>query len=447
MTTPASVAPVPIPADAPPRRRRWLKGVVVLSVVLVAAVVGYAILGMVEGRRLQRQVDAMRAAGVPMELAPLLPASLPDERNAAVPLQRAFTRLTTPEAPYQPGVAVGTLRPALNLSQLDRDPGTWKPEQQEAARAALASEDGRAVLAAVAEAAALPDCRFDVRYEQGPEVQLTHLTPLRNAVRLVTAQAALGDAAAAGKLLADALTLGSFARREPLLISQYTGISMESDALHGMRSLVARGLPAEAVPALRAALDRLDDASVGMLATLDAERLIISGWAFAGGGLRPGLDGVPGSESMALRLWLSPIGAPLRHRDHRAYLGIMGHVRTQLIAAPFGPWAPAAEPPAMAWFTHILTPAVERTPTLLARRWRGVQAARIALALAQHRAAHGSYPDDLAALVPAYLSRIPTQPRGEPFAYARAADGSATITSLRGDGEPETDALRTWTLP
>ena len=51
-------------------------------------------------------------------------------------------------------------------------------------------------------------------------------------------------------------------------------------------------------------------------------------------------------------------------------------------------------------------------------------AAELAVALRRYRLDHGAYPDDLATLVPAYLSAIPVNPfTGKTPVYARQGEG------------------------
>jgi general secretion pathway protein G len=63
---------------------------------------------------------------------------------------------------------------------------------------------------------------------------------------------------------------------------------------------------------------------------------------------------------------------------------------------------------------------------------------RIGRALEAHRSRRGSYPRDLAALVPAHIDAIPPDPWGRDYLYRRQA-GSYVLETRGRDGEPGGD--------
>ena len=68
-------------------------------------------------------------------------------------------------------------------------------------------------------------------------------------------------------------------------------------------------------------------------------------------------------------------------------------------------------------------------------------------AVRTRRTDHGSYPDDLAALVPAYLARLPIDPvTGRPPAYARSGDGfTLMVAPVKRDAAA--NATLDWNVP
>ncbi len=81
----------------------------------------------------------------------------------------------------------------------------------------------------------------------------------------------------------------------------------------------------------------------------------------------------------------------------------------------------------------LLVPAYARLPMNIGRSRLMMDQARIALALARHRAEHGVFPKDLAALAPAYLTAIPEDPfTRAPYRY-ELRDGAAVLWSLGAD--------------
>lgn len=63
---------------------------------------------------------------------------------------------------------------------------------------------------------------------------------------------------------------------------------------------------------------------------------------------------------------------------------------------------------------------------------------RIGRALEAHRARRGSYPPDLAALIPSLIDAIPPDPWGRAYVYRREA-GSYVLETRGRDGEPGGD--------
>jgi hypothetical protein len=65
-----------------------------------------------------------------------------------------------------------------------------------------------------------------------------------------------------------------------------------------------------------------------------------------------------------------------------------------------------------------------------------------ARALTLYRLEHGGYPEDTAALVPAYLAAVPTDPMdGKPLRYVKRSDGSVVIYSVGRDGKDDGGAV------
>jgi hypothetical protein len=77
-----------------------------------------------------------------------------------------------------------------------------------------------------------------------------------------------------------------------------------------------------------------------------------------------------------------------------------------------------------------------------------VRAARVVVAVERYRRAHGeAFPDDVSALVPAYLSAVPTDPySGEGIRFAPADDGYA-VYSVGPDREDNGGDLDQRPLP
>ena len=82
-------------------------------------------------------------------------------------------------------------------------------------------------------------------------------------------------------------------------------------------------------------------------------------------------------------------------------------------------------------FAKMLMPAFAHSSRKSARSQTFVDEALVACALERHRLAQGQLPDTLAALVPQFLEKIPTDVMdGKPLRYRKNSDGSYVLYSI-----------------
>ena len=92
----------------------------------------------------------------------------------------------------------------------------------------------------------------------------------------------------------------------------------------------------------------------------------------------------------------------------------------------------------------ILTPSLSRTVTVAQRVVTERDLARVALALAAHKADRGEYPKTLGEVVPAYLPKLPRDEfaaAAPEFTYARNEFGGYRLTSVGPNGKDERQRL------
>lgn len=435
----------------PARGARIMRRLLISGAALTALVcAGHALVTVSQARRLEAVIAGMRAQGMPTNISQLLPVDLADADNAAVPFRRA-TALMTVERLDQRALF---LRPELEANiGLHSDPDTWSPAARATMRSFLATGDGRALLEQLEAVAAAPQCRFPVRYEDGPAVLLPHLNHARYAGGVLAGAAMLamedGSSSDAARHIATAFALATHLRSEPLLISAMTAISVEHMAMRMAHRLLARGADGGSLAALRSIVLSLDDGARIIVTALDAERLIMGDSVFSG---RLVVDEYKqrgkGMAWLARALWVSDVGAPLRLYDQRCYLERMRDARQRASVEPFQAWGPPPPSTGLALVTRMVLPSFESRPTAFATRWQRVLAMRLAVALAEHRLAHGEYPSELSSLAPRFLPAVPRQPvNGEPYGYEVAADGSCELTGVALSQRPTPDPLLRWTLP
>jgi len=301
------------------------------------------------------------------------------------------------------------------------------PNGQQARSASVLGEFTRSLdalpvkraLAVVAMATAMPRCRFDIDYEHGPAMDLSHLAKLRSLGRFLAAvalvKAETGDREAAWTCVLRQLRMAEHIRDEPTAMSQLVRRTVLAIAEEGMQQLAEAGPPtARTARALDQLLGRLGDMAPWIRA-VHGERLISGEWVFR----QP-----PDEVAEALRIG-----------------GITEHLPA-LTAAEFRALG-ASYQKAMVRAASQMTPPYPRAKVQLAETMAGIRdlpgqklieflvvlpltpycrkavhcqamarVARIGLRLKAYRAKHGSYPATLAVL---NLADIPADGQKDPF--------------------------------
>src|SRR5205807_3836798 len=80
---------------------------------------------------------------------------------------------------------------------------------------------------------------------------------------------------------------------------------------------------------------------------------------------------------------------------------------------------------------RLLLPALGKAVQKFGRNQTYADAARVACALERYRLAHGALPDNLEALTPQFLDKVPNDIMdGKPLRYHRTSDGGYTLYSV-----------------
>lgn len=421
--------------------RRWslraAKGLGILALLL-------GCLHLVEnwrGRRAWKAHQAQQQArGVGYDLAALAPPPVPDHENVA-------------RHPFMAARMVPWATPAVRRTDLPKailDLQPWKAWQSgrtvdlEALRAlgldsVLAQAEGE--LAALAEALARPKCRMLDRYDDPDQVpavlglrQLGRLQVLRAVVALREGQgeAALGD-------LLGLLTLCRHLQGEPHLISQLLALALEGIAMQPLwEGLQARAWSDPQLGRLEAALGALAPLE-GLRRGLHFERVVSARQlaAHPGETLRFALfvDGRMGWWTSLLVQVAFPRGWGYQNAVHLDQGWLEGSLSTMEGGVYWPERAQQTDERMVdmvrrARFDPTRYLAVVAMPAMLGQTGRAAERAsflaqaRLACALERHRRVHGTYPERLEALVPAFLpSLVRDSVEGRPFVYARTATG------------------------
>lgn len=205
----------------------------ILLLLLLLMMLAYTVASRITGRKVQELLDRFAADGRPMTAADVIPPPLPDEKNAARLYWSAAQRLEA--IPCGETHLLRWLGAILGLArqrELPEDDRRRLEEWMERPEIAEAIETIR-------QAVLLPDCRFDLAWDQGILLTMPHLIPMRTLVELVAEhsrrQAAAGDRAGAWESAWLALRAADALRGEPTLISQLMRANMPELRWNGSR--------------------------------------------------------------------------------------------------------------------------------------------------------------------------------------------------------------------
>jgi hypothetical protein len=305
-------------------------------------------------------------------------------------------------------------------------------------KAKLAAPPVAEVLDLLLQAAARPGCNFDLKYEQGAALLLPHMSPSRNAVRLLCmaawTEARDGNGGKAMRSLRDGLALSAMVAEDPVLIGMLISMAGTQQVLDTLAHVLAEA-PAGSIDAAElddfaAALSaNRNGVQAALVRSLDGERIALGGWAFEGilnGTLN--VDGLGGPPVPRTMLWAyaNPL-RPLFKQDYAFYVTVLGEMR-EVAGKPFDRAAVASIErrcegvPRWAILSRLIMPALGRVFVKAAEMECAIDAARVGLALEKHRLAKGTYPASLEELhLP---GGVPTDPfTGSPLVYKPAAGG------------------------
>jgi hypothetical protein len=310
------------------------------------------------------------------------------------------------------------------------------------------------VVTALREASQRPQSRFPVRYEDGFNALLPYLAKLRGSSQYLAlhaiAELAEGKAELALADLKLSFQMIRCTRDEPLLISHLVRIAQPQLALQPVWEGLADHAGSDAQLATigeeLAALDFLADYQLAMrgerafsIATVDYLRREADPNAldFSDGvnlGFSPPLHrrvlfrlAVPAGWFEQNKLTLGRMHLdliePAVDREARtvspAIAGRLEQACQDLKMTPYN------------WFTRVLIPALGNAAKKFALGQASVDLARTACALERHRLTHGSYPETLEALAPAFIAKLPHDViNGQPLKYRRTEDGQFVLYSV-----------------
>lgn len=397
--------------------RAWhiVLGVVGLLIVLIVLCV------MVQRNSVERRIAALRAQGHPTNLAELAEKlRLPDGvENAADTYVRAF------EAFVGPYDAANT----LHFGQTTLPPrGAPLPEAMARTTEQFLA-DNQECLTLLRKAAAIEHCRYDWDYAQ----VMPYYESIRDCSRLLASAVVLrgheGDGPAALACFKDGLRLAQSLRNEPFLVSYLVHVACTALSMRAMeRTLSVTSFSDEQLVEMSRLITEAGT-------RLDLTQAMINERCFMIAHLKdPSLSGTLGTPMPRV-----PVLGGLGLADTLDYMADSIEASQLPPAQRPARFREISEELEDLSFLHVavkvLAPALGRIAELDLRCRVDLDLARTALAIERYRLATGTLPDDLKALVPDYLEKVPIDLQdGQPLRYQRTEPGYR-LYSVFEDGQ------------
>lgn len=412
------------------KRKSWfdifLTGFIVVVVLMI---VGYTVASTTYRGRTQSEMDKIRAKGEPVTLHDLVPEPIPDEINAAIVYDKAFSMMSLP--PYKDDSAV--IDKFTSKEERDKDPKLW-----DEARGAV--QRNQLLLDTVVEATNRPQCQFPVDWEAGFAALFPHLSRLGQVSRLQQAdtlvKARAGDMEGAVKSVETGLKVSQIADDGRTLISHMVRIAMLKITIKSLKeAIVFDNLDEAQTRRLDSALSQIDLHS-GFVKVMLGERAIgLSGFDLVrnqGVGYVNNLTsgGIDSISQLPAYLESTAIGAPLLNADKSCYLRLMTK-QIELARQPYWKSAksvantdPATQAPSYATLTKMLVPIYSRARLSSETGAADVAVTRVGLGLIAFKNRFGVYPQSLAELQPKLGWVLPKDPfDGKDLKYKKTANG------------------------
>ena len=275
-------------------------------------------------------------------------------------------------------------------------------------------------LAKLADDLKRPHCRFNIRYEDGFAAVLPHLSTMKNAATLFALSSAQrlskGDTTGAWQDTLNGIRLGEQLRTEPFLISQLVRIAiLEINFQTYWEGQINHQWSAEQLTAFQETFQSID-LLAGMESAIRAERNMINHWftSVAQGGtqtqgfdeLISSLDFFPAfffySNQYQINRILTEIILPgIDVSNHRLNVHQFKKMEEEILdlKSSFLPFRHA--------IALLMLPGLDKYALKVSQTQAALDQSAIVAALERYRLTEGSYPENLAALRPKFIAKIP----------------------------------------
>lgn len=380
------------------------------------------------GSRLDHRLAALRQRREPTTMAEATPKPVPAARNAAIGYQSVLKVDFTPGAASDSAIAGLTNAEINQINDFRRIPSAGHLAQ---VRPLLARRSVRQALQTFRRASEKPDCVFPIRWDDGQLALFPHLAKLRNASRLVLAQAIVsavdGKPDEAAQWLRVGLRFPRHTMQEPTLIAQLVTYALYAMVADTIPAVLAYGdLPQAATARLQAEL-----ATVNLNAPLHQALLTERVFGLSMFDQLAGSMEREGALSWTRKLLINGSARPFWQWQQLHYLDQIDRLIPQTLKPSRETRSTQVSPPARAdrfpWdLSSFVLPWFSKIAPHRDQCQARIGMMRLALALNDYHLKHNSYPKTLSRLPPP----LPQDPfSGKDFVY-RPTDGSYLLYSL-----------------
>ena len=381
---------------------KWAAGVVAA---IALAFVGLSIYA---NRALHDAYAALEADGRPMKPEQIIPSKISDADNAALVYEAVILKLKAEKLGEESLLdklgslaeeVLGQTEGVLDENSSDRA----RNEFGELSQTKIISD----TLKDLQRGTAKPDCRFNLDYSKGFEMEFGPFGELMNLSDVLCAyargQAEDGNMTASWDVAISALRFADAYRDEPLLICQLVRSAQFAEVVLTIRELTKNSLPTKPqFEHLDRSLEHFD--TIGpLIASLDGERLLMAGQAFSN--LEILTSGLAAPDTSALdRLGMSfHLYSPFLKLDHATYLNFIREC-TASFAQPYSISDGDFENDALGdlpWYailTAMAAPSFSQAKIAGVSMISRARITRVGLTLLKCKEEKGAYPETLSDL-------------------------------------------------
>ncbi|MFA6134927.1 MAG: hypothetical protein WC869_13005 [Phycisphaerae bacterium] len=368
------------------------------------------------------------------------PPRIPDAQNAAILYRQAWEIL---DAQKDGNVEWGK----VVAGWLQPDKGDFDPNNKQMLD--FLAKQGP-VIELLHKAGQLPACNFGTQYNPPAiDVLLPPLGKVRDLARLLWLSAGVhadqGRMVDAMKDLSASFALADHCTAEPPLVTLLVAIAIDAKSVNTLQQVLEKHAPtSESLNALK--LNSAFSFTAALQRSLRMEKAFGLSFFTTHSPSAAFADvSLPAPRTYVTDTLANPYRVFFWSQDVAAYLRWMNRIVT-LSGQPChearvkwneldGDMEKAANARGLGGLlAAVITPALSRAATLVARADAQHQLALLGVALWQYRLDHGAFPDKLDSLTPKYILAVPTDPfTGQGMKLARKADGQCVIYSVGSD--------------